>query len=178
MKYKKIISKWIEDIVIGLNLCPFAKVPFHNNDILINICESEISHKVFLAFEKEIQFLQRNPSVQTTLLVTPNFSRDFLDFNDFIFDLNQELEFKKVEHLFQIVAFHPDFTFKGQNFNDRVNYVNRSPFPLIHILRTQSITDLNLSPNDGEKINLQNEKTLNSLTHKQMDRVIKRLNKF
>lgn len=174
MKNIEIIKTWVRKTIIGLDLCPFAKQPFENGHVRINICESVGLSEIIEAFTYEIELLNnnqgRNQDIETTLLGLPNISKSFEYFNDLIFTIDDILAENNLENDFQVVGFHPEFRFEGTDYQERVNAVNRSPLPLIHILKTESITKLKLSPNEGEKINLRNEKFLNSLSQDEFHR--------
>ena len=67
------------------------------------------------------------------------FLQDFQDYNQFLDladDLIQELE---LEGIYQIASFHPRYQFQGTKVEDSENYTNRSPYPVLHLLREQSL---------------------------------------
>ena len=41
----------------------------------------------------------------------------------------------------QVVAFHPDFVFAGEKLGDPGAFTNKSPYPLLHILREKDVTE-------------------------------------
>jgi hypothetical protein len=41
--------------------------------------------------------------------------------------------------IYQLASFHPDYCFDGESRDDPANYTNRSPYPILHILRESSI---------------------------------------
>ncbi|MBV1875114.1 MAG: DUF1415 domain-containing protein, partial [Cycloclasticus sp.] len=43
------------------------------------------------------------------------------------------------EGIFQLATFHPDYCFDGQKQDDASNYTNRSPYPILHLIREASI---------------------------------------
>jgi hypothetical protein len=97
---------------------------------------------------------------------------DLLDLNH---SLELALEDAQIESLFQVVPFHPDFKFEGAQQDDRVNFVNRSPIPMIHILKTSSIEKLNLSADAGEEISTINERMLADMSQEEFtNKFIKR----
>ena len=164
MNYKHIINQWIEKTIIGLNLCPYAKSPFETGKIKINICESSDLEDTYEEFIHEVDSLIRLEQFETTLLVCPNFEGEFSDFNNFTGALNDNLEEAGFSSDIQVVGFHPDFCFENLEENDKANFVNRSPVPLIHLLKVQSITELDLTPEDATEISLNNEKKLKALS--------------
>ena len=152
-------QEWLEKVVVGLNLCPFAKAPYENAKIeLIAGALNELEDMVETSLEKLNQDV-----FETSLLIFKD-QIDFESFYQLSAGLEAALEEAGLEEFFQIVVFHPDFVFEGLDANDRANLVNRSPYPTIHILKTASMNALNLEPGQGEKISLANEEQLNSLT--------------
>jgi hypothetical protein len=159
------IKKWMELTIIELNLCPFAAPPYKNNQVRFSLANEVDNEKILKVFINELEYLNcdSNPN-ETALLVLPNISLNFRDFNDFVGQLEDNLFEVNLHEEFQIVGFHPSFIFQGLEFNDRANWVNRSPYPVIHILKKESITRLKMKKDEGELISLKNEKILNELT--------------
>ena len=132
-------KKWIETVVIGLNLCPFASVPFQQKSIRFALTESTSKQKLLNTLHSELSFLQQNSDIETCLLIHPQALINFSDYNQFLQaaeDLLEDLDFAGE---FQIASFHPDYQFAGTMLNDAENYTNRSPFPMLHILREASL---------------------------------------
>ena len=156
---------WLENAVIGLNLCPFAKAVHVKRQIryvvsdAVNVCDL---HSDLL---REIQFLRNadRDEIETTLLIHPNALTDFLDFNNFLDVADALLEGLNADGVLQIASFHPDYQFAGTKPDDIENYTNRSPFPTLHILREASITRAVESFPDTDDIFLNNKETLQKL---------------
>ncbi len=155
------IEKWLKDVIIGLNLCPFAKDPFEKNKIRIEISTTQHEDNIWKKTLDEIDLLEKNKNLSTTLLCFPKSNISFYDLNYLVLNLEKMLEVKNIPY--QVVAFHPEFKFNDTTADNRVNYVNRSPYPLIHILREEEMNKVIKDETIGEKINHQNEKTLNEL---------------
>ncbi len=168
MDYLALTKSWLEKTIIGLNLCPFAKTPYEKGKIIFSLCENSSFDKIYQAFIDELGKLN-SEEFETTLFITPNASDDFFEFNDFIGELEALLEENDLSKIYQLVGFHPKFIFDGMQFDEPANYVNRSPFPLIHILKTESIEKLNLSKEEAEAISTKNEKTISSLESKELN---------
>ena len=43
------------------------------------------------------------------------------------------------EGVYQLASFHPDYCFADSEADDPANYTNRSPYPMLHLIREQSI---------------------------------------
>jgi hypothetical protein len=157
---------WLENIVIGLDLCPFARIPFEKGLIRLSVCEDTDEVQQLSYFLNELVLLNENPSdiISTSVLVYPYGHTDFLAFNDFVGDLESMLDEAGLENVFQLVAFHPKFVFENTEAFELGNLVNRSPFPIIHILRSEEVQRALKNPKEGEAISFNNEKKLNGLS--------------
>lgn len=135
---------WIECFVIGLNICPFAGLPFKKNLIRYSVIEASQLDTVMGQIEEEIKLLchsDRNV-IETSLLILPNINLPFLSFNDFnglVLDLIEDLQ---LEDELQAVGFHSEFQYADSLSHDLSNYTNRSPYPMIHLLREVSVAQV------------------------------------
>lgn len=132
---------WIESIVIGLNLCPFAKGVVHQEKVRYRISLANRYEDLLEDLLNEIQFLLDNEpeEVETSVIIHPNALTDFEDYLGFL-DLAEEiLEEGELEDMIQIAGFHPDYLFADSDTHDPANYTNRSPYPMLHLLRAQSL---------------------------------------
>lgn len=112
-------------------------------------------------FKSELELLNRG-EFETSLIVLDS-KMDFQSFYHMTQDLEEMLESAGLENHFQLVAFHPEFCFEGLDPSDKANLVNRSPWPLLHILRFSDIEELSLSPQEAEQISHRNEKKLKEM---------------
>lgn len=132
--------RWLENLVIGLNLCPFAKGVYIKNQVRIVVYTGELEDLLpFL--QQELLLLQNTPAEQldTTLVVLPDLLQDYLQFNDFLNFTDDLLQQLGLEGEMQIADFHPHYQFAGTNSDDMSNYTNRTPYPTLHLLRESSI---------------------------------------
>ena len=169
MKDKEQVIKttklWLERFVIGLNLCPFAKHPFRNNKIRYVVFEDTDLEKL-----TEILLLEANelvsttPSVlETTLIILPEALEDFQEYLDFLNMAEFIFAEVELEGIIQLASFQPDYQFDETEITDVENYTNRSPFPMFHLLREDSITNaLEAYPEVGD-IPENNIETMNKL---------------
>lgn len=127
--------QWIESIVIDLNLCPFAKREIQSNTARIKASFATTGEEALTDFMMEIEFLEANPNTGTTLLIYPHFLNNFLDYLDFVAFVNELLIKNGYEGIYQIATFHPEYCFHGVETEDVTNYTNRSPYPMLHLLR-------------------------------------------
>lgn len=131
--------KWVNTFIVDLNVCPFAKREIDQNRVKVCVVRSK---KTDIALEEliaEVNWLDTHEETETTLLVFPTLFKDFHRYLDFV-DLAEDLMFEQgCEGVYQIATFHPDYCFAGAEMNDVSNYTNRSPYPMIHLLREASV---------------------------------------
>lgn len=133
---------WIERAVIGLNLCPFAKPVYSREQIRYVVTPATSEDELLSALEAELLSLEgADPAVvETTLLIHPHILGNFLDYNDFLSVADDLLQRLDLEGVIQIASFHPLYQFAGTAPDDPTNRTNRSPFPMLHLLREASVT--------------------------------------
>jgi len=140
-KYLQLTKQWIERLVIGLNLCPFAKYSFSEELIHYQISEHDNFRIMMEELLDLIQMLKDTPSEEISnalLIYTEDVSFEFL--LDLEYSLLGVLEEAGVDTEFQTVVFHPQFRYEGEDVNAHGNFTNRSPYPMIHILRAEEVS--------------------------------------
>lgn len=132
---------WLERAVIGLNLCPFAKAVYVKGQVHVAVSSARTADDVNADLRAELQaLLALDAEVRdTTLLVLPQALPDFLDFNDFLDEADALLDELDPDGDIQIASFHPDYQFAGTEPDDVTNCSNRSPYPILHLLREDSV---------------------------------------
>jgi hypothetical protein len=135
----KITSCWIDKLVIAENFCPFAKPVFDQQEIHYCVIESDSFESVLHQLIEECKRLDTDDSIETTLLILVNGFELFDVFLDLIDIADRLLIEQGYEGIYQLAHFHPDYCFEGVDINDAQNYTNRSPFPMLHLLRENSI---------------------------------------
>lgn len=133
------VRAWVDTFVVGMNLCPFAKRELVKNRVRFVTTESTSVEALRLTLQAELERLNRDPSVETTLLIHPHVLQDFYDFNDFLDVADSLLIEMGLEGVYQIASFHPDYQFGGTAPGDAENYTNRAPYPVLHLLREASL---------------------------------------
>ena len=156
---------WLEQAVIGLNLCPFARAVHIKRQIRWFESEARDAQALLDDLVRELQFLaDANPEkVDTTLLIHPHALSDFLDYNDFLDVADAAVEQLGYAGLLQVASFHPDYRFEGAADDDVGNFSNRSPYPMLHLLREESIARAVDAYPDAATIYERNIDTLNRL---------------
>ncbi len=156
---------WLEHVVIGLNLCPFAKAVYVKNQVRFVVSDARNSDVLLEDLERELQFLaQADPAqTDTILLIHPNVLTDFLDYNDFLDVCDSVVEELELDGVLQVASFHPHYQFADTEMDDVTNFTNRSPFPTLHLLREESVTRAVETFPDVEGIYERNITTLRQL---------------
>ena len=133
---------WFESVVLGLNLCPFAHKPARENTIRFIVCETNNEDVLLEKTIAEIQLLADTAidKCETTVIIVPNLLKDFYDYQFFLSEAERKLKQEGWKGTFQLASFHPNYCFAGATLDEPSNLTNRSPFPLIHILREASLT--------------------------------------
>ena len=132
---------WLERAVIGLNLCPFAKAVYTRDQVRIVVSDADNIDDLREELGEEMLRLRDTPAEQidTTLLVLPQVLGDFLDYNDFLDEADALLDALELDGVLQVASFHPDYQFAGTEFDEAGNNTNRAPYPVLHLLREDSI---------------------------------------
>lgn len=134
---------WVEQFVIGLHLCPFAARPAREGKIRYVADETGVLADMLHTFLQELEHLVTQPreALETTLIVYTNGLDDFAQFLDFVTTVEALLTEGGVEGLIQVASFHPAYRFAGAAADDPANYTNRSPYPMIHLIREESVEE-------------------------------------
>jgi hypothetical protein len=132
---------WVDEAVIGLNLCPFAKAVQAKGQVRYVHTDDTDPEDLLTLLCDELQFLARaDPAeVDTTLIIHPAVLTDFLEYNDFLEVADQAVEDMGLEGVLQVASFHPQYQFEGTQPEDVSNASNRSPYPTLHLLREASV---------------------------------------
>ena len=156
---------WLEQAVIGLNLCPFAKAAYAKNQVRVVVSSAKHLDAFLDELDAELLLLRDTPAAEldTTLLVHPHLFPDFLVFNDFLNIVDDVVAEHELEGVVQVVAFHPEFLFGGEDEADMSHYTNRAPFPILHLLREDSLSKAIDAHGDTEAIPQRNKAVLRDL---------------
>jgi hypothetical protein len=157
---------WLEQAVIGLNLCPFAKAVHAKGQIRWVESSATQPRELLADLVAELKHLHATPAetTDTTVLVCPQALADFLDFNDFLDVAEGALEDLGLDGDLQIASFHPQFQFEGTEPGDAGNLSNRAPHPTLHLLREDSVERAVEAFPEAEAIFERNIETLEAMT--------------
>ena len=132
-------KKWLEEVVIKHNFCPFAKRELLRNSIRFHVVDSSDMAEALQALADAFFYLDHQTKTETTLVIFSNGFEHFDDYLDLVDIANALLEDQKYAGIYQLASFHPDYCFEGSNNDDPANYTNRSPYPTLHIIRESSL---------------------------------------
>lgn len=160
--------EWVEKAVIGLNLCPFARAVWVKDQVRVVVSRARHVDAFLDDLDRELDLLATTPAEQidTTLLVHPTLFPDFEVFNDFLGVVDDVVAEHDLEGVIQVAPFHPQFRFEGTEPDDITNATNRSPFPILHLLREDSVERaVTTDAGDADAIVERNLQTLRNLGH-------------
>ncbi len=156
------VENWVRQVVVGQNLCPFAgkplveghiffvEIPERKNELVLESC-----HSLLTSFCSTDQY-------ETALLVLPKGYEDFMNF----LDLADALELM-LEDIFDcelsLATFHPKYQFAEFDATAIVHHIHRSPYPILHILRENSIEEVRTTLGNTSTITDRNQKHAESL---------------
>ena len=158
---------WLEKAVIGLNLCPFAKAVYVKQQVRLVVSDATTPEQLVEELAEELLRLRDTPAeeIDTTLLVHPQVLQDFLDYNDFLDQADALVEALELDGELQVASFHPDYRFADSGEDDIENYSNRAPFPILHLLREDSVARAVEIYPEADTIVERNYATLRTLGH-------------
>ena len=159
--------EWLEKAVIGLNLCPFAKAVHAGNQIRYAVSDAQTPEVLLADLGRELQMLAAadRADVQTTLLIHPRVLVDFPDYNDFLDIADAAVEELGFAGTIQIASFHPQYRFADTEPDAIENFSNRSPYPMLHLLREESVERAIAAFPDVARTPERNIETLRSIGH-------------
>ncbi len=160
-------QRWLEAAVIGLNLCPFAKAVHVKQQIRYAVTAATTTEELLTELRHELEWLaQATPeAIETTLLIHPQALTDFIDYSFFLREADALVRRLGHEGTIQIASFHPAYEFAGNATDDIENCTNRSPYPMLHLLREASIDRAVAAFPEAATIYERNIETLRRLGH-------------
>ncbi|MCB1843080.1 MAG: DUF1415 domain-containing protein [Halioglobus sp.] len=165
-------ERWLESTVVGLNLCPFARLPLLNASVRFSVSAATTEQQLLLHLNAELSLLEDATEIETTLLVHPCVLQEFGAYNQFLTDAENLLEDSGYEGIYQLASFHPGYQFAGTSGEDAENYSNRSPYPMLHVLRESSVERAVASYPDVHDIPRRNIERLNQVGHTALARML------
>ncbi|MBN2647141.1 MAG: DUF1415 domain-containing protein [Thiotrichales bacterium] len=163
---RQAVQTWLETVVIGLNLCPFAKHPWQKAQVHLQVCQATDEETLLQNLAQAIEHLLDESSCapETTILIVTELLSDFYDYQQFLNWAQALIRRHGWQKKVQIASFHPDYQFAGSDCEDPANLTNRAPYPLLHLLRETSLEKaLAHYPHPPETIFQNNMATMHAL---------------
>ena len=150
------VRHWVQTVVVDLNLCPFAGRALREERVRFAVSPASTEAQLLASLQTELERLEAHPAVETTLLIHPEVLQDFDRYNQFLEVADELLAAMGLVGTYQIASFHPDYRFAGTAPDDVENFTNRSPYPMLHLLREQSVERSIAAYPDTQQIPLRN----------------------
>jgi hypothetical protein len=131
--------QWIETVVIGHQFCPFARAVFDAQTIHYEVVNDQQPDSCLHALIAQCQKLDNTNVIETTLIIYPQAGADFEQFLDLLALAEALLVVQGYEGIYQLASFHPQYQFADTDTDDPANFTNRSPYPMLHLLREASL---------------------------------------
>ncbi|MEO6252652.1 MAG: DUF1415 domain-containing protein [Ferruginibacter sp.] len=145
-------KKWITDVVIGCNFCPFAAQVIKQNTVFYKVETATAIDICLESFLEEVARLDNDSGIETSFLIFPDTFKSFDDYLDLVSVAEKFLKQKGYNGIYQLASFHPQYRFANSPLSDAANYTNRSVYPMLHLLRESSIDKALEHFNDPEGI--------------------------
>lgn len=159
---------WVERVVIGLNLCPFASKPVKENKVSYVVADDETIEQHLQKLADCFKQLDSEPGIETSLLIFPDSYQQFDDYLELLHLANLLLDDLRYTGVYQLASFHPEYCFENSDMDDAANYTNRSPYPMLHLIREQSLEQAVAGFEGIEQVPERNIKTLRELGYEHM----------
>ena len=132
-------EQWLNKVIIAHNICPFAKRVVATPQLRFKVHHETDIEILLQALIDECLLLDANQAIETSLLIYANALKSFDDYLDFLAISEDLLIEQGYEGVYQLASFHPRYCFANAKADDAANYTNRSPYPMLHLLRESSI---------------------------------------
>ncbi len=165
---------WISSFIIQHNICPFAKREYDSNRIYYEVVNEQSLENQLQSLMIACGQLDSDTAIETSLLILPKGLNSFDDYLDFLALADELMHQQGYAGVYQLASFHPYYCFEGVAENDASNYTNRSPYPMLHLIREASLEKtLQIYPNP-EKIPVRNIEYLRQLGIDKIQAIIKK----
>lgn len=163
------VQQWLNDVVVGLNLCPFARKPMRAGQVRFAISDAQDDENLLVDLQRELERLDNTPvaELETTLVIIPKHLQKFDDFNQFLDLADWLMERSDYHGVYQLATFHPHYQFADTQPEDAENLTNRAPFPILHFIREDSIEKVLEHYPDPDSIPQNNIRCVEGLSEKQ-----------
>jgi hypothetical protein len=163
---------WVKSVVIDLNFCPFAKHELEAGRVHFQVSHDVDLEQALLCLVAECQRLDESPEIETTLLVYTEAFNRFDDYLELLAMANDLLVSLGYEGTYQLASFHPEYCFAGDNQQSAANFTNRSPYPVLHLIRESSLERVLANYPEPESIPQRNIKVAQEKGLEQMQNIL------
>lgn len=164
--------QWVNHFIIEYGVCPFAKREVTRQTLRLAVAVSQDTEQALFKLMDEVTLLDNDAAIATTLLIFPHQFHAFFDYLDFLDLTEQLLSDSGYEGIYQLASFHPDYCFDAVDFNDASNYTNRSPYPMLHLLREEQLEQAIAYYGDTSQIPEQNIKKMHELGVNRLEEIL------
>jgi hypothetical protein len=149
-------KKWISDVVIGCNFCPFAANVVKQQKVHYQVETSQVLNTCLASFMQEVYRLDNDITIETSFLIFPESFKQFDDYLNLVSLAEKLLKKEGYEGIYQVASFHPLYKFANSTDDDAANYTNKSVYPMLHLLREESIDNALKNYSNPENIPARN----------------------
>lgn len=132
-------KRWIKSVVIDCNFCPFAARVYNKQSIGYTVSDVSAVKEALPLIQAEFERLDQDESTETAFLIFTKGFEDFDEYLSLVKKADRLLVKAGYEGIYQVASFHPAYCFQGSDEDDAANYTNRSPYPMLHFLREESV---------------------------------------
>ena len=166
---------WVEQVVIGLNLCPFASKPVKDNKVAYIAAGDASMEQHLQQLADCFKQLDSAFDIETSLLIFPDSYPSFDDYLELLHLSNLLLDDLRYTGVYQLASFHPAYRFENSDEDDAANFTNRSPYPMLHIIRESSVEKAVTGYKDIELVPERNVSTLRKLGYRKMEQTLQEI---
>lgn len=164
--------EWVQRVVIGLNLCPFAKAAVKSDHLQIVTETSSDMATVLDSLAKQFYALSGASEQATVLFLLPNGFEHFDDYLDLVDVGNALIADLDFEGVLQMATFHPHYQFDESDVDDAANYTNRSPYPMLHLLQEAAVEQAVDAHPDTDSIPQRNIELLRAMQAEELNSLL------
>jgi hypothetical protein len=163
---------WINKVVVAYNFCPFAKRELERNRVFYQVSQDCSMDKALELVISECSRLDAQADIETSFILFPTKFNDFSYFIELVGFSNELMVAQGYEGIYQLASFHPKYCFAETELNDPANFTNRSPFPMLHLLRESSMTKALENYPEPDKIPIRNIEKSRELGNKNFKKIL------
>ena len=168
-------KRWVEQVVIGLNLCPFASKPVKDNKVAYIAAGDATMEQHLQQLADCFKQLDSAIDIETSLLIFPDSYHSFDDYLELLHLSNLLLDDLRYTGVYQLASFHPAYCFENSDDDDAANFTNRSPYPMLHIIRESSVEKAVAGFDGIEQVPGRNVSTLRDIGYRKMEKTLQEI---